>query len=168
MPVCLRTPLCPPDLLWAPCRWVSPASTEKTTQWKGNTSFPDTETKGYFGHDYCTHAISLFRVYSDALVDLVRFYSFLLKVHAAGLATPALPHTSGNLLHKQNRGQSSGRRFQVHQPQNPHARHVLDLAFNKCIGDWHAADVLLAWDGYQDIFRKLGTLSCRKTDRFRG
>lgn len=102
------------------------------------------------------------------LLILLDFILFLLKGHAAGLATPALPRTSGNLLHKQNRGQSSGCRFQVHQPQNPHAGHFLDLAFNKCIGDWHAADVLLAWDGYQDIFRKLGTPSCRKTDPFRG
>lgn len=36
--------------------------------------------------------------------------------------------------------------------QNPCLKHFLGQAFNKHIGGWHAADVLLAWDGYQVIF----------------
>lgn len=54
------------------------------------------------------------------------------------------------------------------RPQNPRLKHFLGQAFNKHVGGWHVADILLAWDGYQVIFCKLGTPSCRKTCLFRG
>ena len=107
-------------------------------------------------------------------VDLVRFYSSLLKGHVAGRSTPALPRalwTSGDSLDKLKAEQRlelwpSGSK--CIRSQNAHAECFLGLASNKRFGSRRAADVLLAWGGYQDIFRKVGTPSCRKTDLFRG
>lgn len=104
---------------------------------------------------------------SDAL-DLVRFDSSLLKGHAARHSVPALPHAlwasddSLDKLKAEQRLELRSSDYKSIRSQNPPVEHFLGLAFNKCIGGWHAADVLLAQE-YRDIFCKLGTPSCRKT-----
>lgn len=82
-------------------------------------------------------------LYSDALVDLVRRDSALLKGCAAGHSTPALPHALqalGNPLDKaEQRLELRPSDSKSIRPHNPRVDHLLGLAFNKCIRGWHAA-----------------------------
>lgn len=93
----------------------------------------------------------------------------MFKENTAGCSTLALPHAlwaSGNSLDKLKVKQKLEPRppdSKSIRPQNPCLQHFLGLAFNKRVGGWHTADVLLARAGYQVTFCKLGTLSCRKT-----
>lgn len=127
MPVCPRTPLCPPG---PSCKTVgtsqagsSQESAKTTRQWKENISFPDTMTRRCFGHDYRTCVFSLFLAYVQRHLILLDLILLCSKGMQLDVQCQLCIMLCGPQATQQGEGRAEARteafRLQIHQASKP-------------------------------------------------